>query len=46
MFIDFGISKILKNNDTDKNLKKSPIKKMKGFVGTPRYASIQAHKGL
>lgn len=38
--IDFGLSSLLSTNYQDKQHKK------RGFVGTPRYASLAAHHGL
>jgi serine/threonine protein kinase len=42
VFIDFGISKKIKELLSGLD---TYGRKTKGFIGTPRYASIQAHKG-
>lgn len=43
VFIDFGISKKL---IPQTNVNDNQQKKVRGFIGTPRYASVAAHKGL
>ena len=41
VIIDFGLSNLKKESDNIGDLKR----KKRGFIGTPRYASIAAHNG-
>ena len=45
VFIDFGLSLIVsnKNSPSQMIIKQKP---RRGFIGTPRYASISAHQGI
>lgn len=41
VIIDFGLSNLKKDTDNVRDVKG----KKRGFIGTPRYASIAAHNG-
>lgn len=41
VLIDFGLSSLRKESDNNADLRA----KKRGFIGTPRYASIAAHNG-
>lgn len=43
IFIDLGISKKLNPHTVNHE---TQARRGKGFIGTPRYASVAAHKGL
>ena len=44
ILVDFGLSLLIPETTSFKVLEES--KEVKGFIGTPRYASIAAHNGI